>query len=162
MADESRVRPRRHRARLGIELRFYAARHTRALVSAVRPPSRRLLPLTRVPPSLAGGKGAGVRGELHAQSFLDSRSYGAVHRLRIARRVDQHAAGGVVGGDLAETLAQPFMEIAAEALEPVGCRSCGGAGETNFDRQIKDQRQIRCESTEGEVVQLRELRRTYP
>src|SRR6266446_5357669 len=134
MADESGVRPRRHRTRLGIELRFYAARHTRALVSAVRPPSRRLLPLTWVPPSLAGGKGAGVRGELHAQSFLDSRSYGTVNRLWITRRVDQHAAGAVFGSDLAETPAQPFMEVAIEALEPVGRRSCGGAGETNFDR----------------------------
>jgi len=96
---------------------------------------------------------------LHAQSFLDSRSYGTVNRLWITRRVDQHAAGVVFGSDLAETPAQPFMEVAIEALEPVGRRSCGGAGETNFDRQIKDQRQIRCESAEGEAVQFGEVSR---
>src|SRR5258707_9960130 len=114
VADESRVRPRRHRAGFGIGLRLYAARHTRPLVSAIRPPSRRLLSLTRAPPSPAGGKRAGVRGELHAQSLLDGRDHGVVDRLGIARRVDQHPAGGVCGSGLAGALAELFLEVAIE------------------------------------------------
>ena len=140
VAEELRVRPRRrHAARSVARCRRHRSPLTRALAS---PRSR--------------GEGWG-EGQPHAQSLLDRREHSAVHRLRIARRVDQDAAGRVVGGDLAEPLAQPFVEIAVEALEPVGGRARGGAGEPDFDRQIEDQRQIRREIAEGEAVQRGEV-----
>ncbi len=80
-----------------------------------------------------------------------------MHRLRVARGVDQGAAGRVGGGDLAEPLPKPFMECAVEALEPVGGGARGGAGETDIDRDIEDQRQIRREIAERDPVQRPEL-----
>jgi hypothetical protein len=70
--------------------------------------------------------------------MLDSVEYSSVDGLQIARSVDQGAAGRVVGGDLAKSLPESFVEIAVEAFEPVCGRACGSAGEPDFDRQIED------------------------
>ncbi len=76
------------------------------------------------------------------------------------RGVDQHAAAGFGGGDLAEALAQPLVKGRIEALEAVGRRRPGGgAGEPDRDRQIEDQGQIRRKIAERKPMQHRDLRR---
>ena len=103
-----------------------------------------------------------MRGNRHAQALLDSSEYGLVHRLRVARGVDQYAAARVVGGDLAEPLAKFFVKIAVEAFEPVGGRARGSAGKTDIDRQIEDHGQVRREIAEGETVQYSEVLERHP
>src|SRR5262245_17981965 len=77
-----------------------------------------------------------------------------MNRLRVARRIDQDAARGLVLGYPAKALAQPFMEDLIEALEPVGRdRSSGGSGQPDLDWQVEDQRQIGSKTAEGKVVQ---------
>jgi len=63
----------------------------------------------------------------------------------------------MLGGDLPEPLAQFFVEIAVEAFEPIGGRARGSAGEPDFDRQIEDHGQGRCEIAEGNAVQYGEV-----
>src|SRR5438105_701553 len=107
--------------------------------SAIWPALFSLPPLTLPPrgslPLPTRGERAGVRGNLYAETLLDRRKDGLVDPLWIARCIDQHTAGWVIGGDLLEPSANVVVEIAAEALEPVGGRSCGGAGEADLDRQ---------------------------
>jgi hypothetical protein len=93
-----------------------------------------------------------VRGNRYAQSLLNRLDHGSVHGLRVGRGPDQDAASRVLVGDLPEPVAQFFVEIAVEALEPIRTRARGGAGEPDFDRQIENHGQIRREIAEGEAV----------
>ena len=105
---------------------------------------------------------SGPSTECHTQSLRNGRGNCAVHRLRIARRVNQRATGGVVGGDLAETLAQSLMDRTVETLEPICRGPCGGAGKAHLDRQIEDQCQIRGKITKSKTVQCCELVEHHP
>jgi len=96
-------------------------------------------------------------GQSHPKLSYNGRGDRAVHRLRIARGVDERAASRGLRRDLAETLAQSLMKIAAEALEPISRRSQRRAAEAHLDRNVEDQCQIRHEIAEGKTVQRREL-----
>ena len=55
-----------------------------------------------------GERGCSNRSQFNAQPFLHGIEHGAMDRLRIFRRVDQHAAYAVVGGDPPEALTAAF------------------------------------------------------
>jgi hypothetical protein len=100
---------------------------------------------------------AGVRGKAHSEMLLDFGKHNLMNSLRVAGRVNQGAADGVRGGDIPEPLTQSFVEGAVEALEPVGGRARGGAGETEIDRDIEHQCQIRLEIAECDPMEGPEL-----
>ena len=72
--------------------------------------------------------------KLHSELSLDDGEHVAMHRLRVARSVDQHATSGVVCGDLPVPLTESFVEIGVEALEAVRARSSHRTGEPDLDR----------------------------
>ena len=90
--------------------------------------------------------------------MFDRVEHGTVDRLRITRRIDQHAASAVVVGDLSKALTQLFVEGSVEAFEPVAyLRSRGCPRKSDLDRQIEDHRQIGYERAESKSVQRGEI-----
>ena len=84
-----------------------------------------------------------------------------------ARRIDDDAALGLVGGDAQESLAQALVEadvLGLEAIDPLGPRPSArrGPGQPDLGRHVEDEGQVRLRRVDDDPLEARQELRLEP